>query len=264
MKNISEVTINGFKLDVFTNDWLGNSIVINKKWEEHITSFLTRNVKHGDVLVDVGSNYGYHSIINSSIFDKIYSFEPQTEIFNLQKKNIIKNKIQNINLYNCALGEKNKISSMSPIDYDNESINMGDLSIGDGGQTIYINTLDSFNIERVDYIKIDVQGYEKYVIDGSFNTINNFHPTIIIEIEEHQLRRFGYGAYDLFDILGSLNYIMYLMEHHYPSDYICVHKTKLEEFYKMNNQYIQPIVNNNELNRPLNNNIRNQLTYEKN
>jgi hypothetical protein len=133
---------------------------------------------------------------------------------------------------------------------------MGDLSVGVGGEKIEIKTLDSLEISKVDFIKIDVQGYEKYVLTGSENTIRNSKPIIIIEMENHQLKRFGYDVTELFETLRNFGYYIYLLDYHYPSDHVCVHKDNLNEFIEKNHKWIKPLTDSNHLN----NNLENYVT----
>jgi hypothetical protein len=153
---------------------------------------------------------------------------------------------------------------MSPIDYNHPSIHMGDLSVGVGGETIEVKTLDSLQIPKVDFIKIDVQGYEKYVLEGAKKTIMDSKPTIIIEMEDHQLRRFNYGVVELFEQLRNLDYYIYFLDYHYPSDHVCVHKDKLNNFIEINNQYIKPLTESNDLNNNIENGVTEKIIYDEN
>ena len=260
--NTLKTQTDNFIINTLPNDWSGVSIHGSKSWEPHITQILKRNFKLDSVFVDVGSNYGWHSIKSSSFCSVIYSFEPQKYIHNVQKMSINENNISNIQLYNCGIGDKNENKEMSPIDYDSPSIHMGDLSVGIGGESIEVRTLDSFQIPKVDFIKIDVQGYEKYVLEGGKNTIMSSKPTIIIEMEDHQLRRFNYGVVELFEQLRSMDYYIYFLDYHYPSDHVCVHKDKLNEFIQINGQYIKPLTNSNDLNRNIENGVSEKIIYD--
>jgi FkbM family methyltransferase len=188
--------------------------------------------------------------MSSSKCGKIYSFEPQKLMFEIQLSSITKNNITNIEVFNCGLGEENKESEMNPIDYE-LSVHIGDLSVGSGGEKIQIKRMDSIITEKVDFIKIDVQGYEKYVLLGSEEIIKNYKPTIIIEIESHQLLRFNYSLQELFDLIRSFGYYIFFLDYFYPSDHICVHQDKLEDFKKHNSEFIKPNETNNELNHNL-------------
>jgi FkbM family methyltransferase len=262
--NTLKVETDNFIINTLPNDWCGLSIFNQKSWEPHITQLLKRNFNLDSVFVDVGSNYGWHAIKSSPFCKTIYSFEPQKYIHDIQKFSINENNISNIKLYNCGVGNKNETTQMSPIDYENPSINMGDLSVGVGGETIEIKTLDSLQIPKVDFIKIDVQGYEKYVLEGAVNTITSSKPTIIIEMEDHQLRRFGYGVFELFEQLRHLDYYIYLLDYHYPSDHVCVHKDNLFQFKQNNSQYIRPLTESNNLNYNVENGVTEKIIYDEN
>jgi FkbM family methyltransferase len=262
--NILKTQTDNLIINTLPNDWCGNSIHNKKSWEPHITKLLNRNFKSDSVFVDVGSNYGWHSIKSSPYCNTVYSFEPQKLIHDIQNTSIIENFLTNINLFNCGIGDTNEIKEMSPIDYNNPSINMGDLSVGIGGESIEVRTLDSFQIPKVDFIKIDVQGYEKYVLEGGKNTIMSSKPTIIIEMEDHQLRRFNYGVVELFEQLRSMDYYIYFLDYHYPSDHVCVHKDNLNEFTQINSQYIKPLTESNDLNRNIENGVTEKIIYDQN
>ena len=206
--NTLKTHTDNFIINTFPNDWVGVSINKSKSWEPHITTLLNRNFNSDSVFVDAGSNYGWHSIKSSLFCKMVYSFEPQKYIHDLQKLSITENNISNIKLFNCGLGDVNEYKEMSPIKYDSASINMGDLSVGSGGEKIEIKTIDSLEISKVDFIKIDVQGYEKHVLIGSKNTIKNSKPIIIIEMENHQLKRFGYDATENFNFCMK-NFIVF-------------------------------------------------------
>ena len=240
------------------SDWLGGSILGGQIWEPHITKFLERNLTKDSIFVDVGSNYGWHSIKSSNFCKEIYSFEPQNLIYNLQLDSITENNISNIQLFNYGIGDRNEQKQMSPINYES-SVNIGDLSVGSGGENIEIKTIDSIIPNGFDFIKIDVQGYEKNVLMGAINNIKHYKPTIIIEMEDHQLRKFGYGCTELFNILKDFGYVIYLLDYFYPADHICVHKDKLHDFIIKNGQWICPLTESNSLNQNLENGITEKI-----
>ena len=257
--NLLQTKINNNTIYTLSNDWSGSSIHNGTLWEPHVTKFLQRNLLNNSVLIDVGSNYGYHSINSSSLCHLIYSFEPQKYIHDIQLKSIEYNNIHNIKLFNYAIGHYNGQTKMSAIDYDHPSIHMGDLSIGTNGESVDIRTLDSIDIPYANFIKIDVQGYEKYVLEGASTLISNHYPIIIIEIEEHQLARFNYGAKHLFDILKKLGYYIYFLDYHYPSDHVCVHQSCLQDFISKNHAFIQNLTEDNNLNHNIQHGIKEKI-----
>jgi FkbM family methyltransferase len=254
---IIKTKVDWFDIYTFKNDGIGGDIINGKIWENHIIEFLKNNLDIHTSFMDVGSNYGWHSIIASKYCDKVYSFEPQKTMFDIQKMSIDSNNIKNIMLYNFGLGNENTISEMNQINYESDWVNIGDLSVGSGGEKIDIKTIDSLNLPKIDFIKIDVQGYEKFVLEGGIEKIKKDKPTLIVELENFQLAKFGYDDSDIFTFFKNLDYIPFYLEYVYPSDHIFVHKDNMESFIKKNN--IQPLTEGNQLNNNLLNGVTNKI-----
>jgi FkbM family methyltransferase len=257
--NLVETIFEDFKIKTFKNDGIGNNIQSKKTWEPHIINFLERNLKKEDILIDVGSNYGWHVINAHKNCKFVYSFEPQMLIYLIQKENIDINKIKNVEIFNLALGNSTEKLNMSTINYEQNGLNIGDLSVGHGGEEIIVQKLDSFDFERVSYIKIDVQGYEKFVILGAQETIKKFKPILIVELENFQLQKFGYDSTELFELIKNYGYYPFLLDYSYPSDHVFVHVTKLEEFRKINNKFISSLDVSNNLNFNLENGVSEKI-----
>ena len=249
IENIVKTKVDWFNIYTFKNDGLGGDIIKGDIWEPHIVNFLKNNLNEKSIFVDIGSNYGWHSIIASKYCNKVFSFEPQKVMFDIQNLSIEENNSKNINLYNIGLGNENKKTEMNPINYESSWVNIGDLSLGVGGEEIEIKTLDSIDLPKIDFIKIDVQGYEKFVLQGGFNKINMDKPTLIVELENFQMIRFGYDDSDIFSLLKNIGYIPFYLEYSYPSDHVFVHETNIEEFITKNK--IQPLLESNKLNNNL-------------
>jgi FkbM family methyltransferase len=254
-----------YVFSTFTNDWMGMDIINGKNWEPHITEFLKTNLNENSTFIDVGSAYGWHSIHSSKLCKKILSFEPQGILYNIQKQNIDDNCIKNIDLYNIGIGDSNKTKFMTPINYENNSLNYGDLSVSscdnENGEKIVIKKLDSFRLKNVDIVKIDVQGYEKYVLLGLKDLIKTQKPSFIIEIESHQLRKFDCTPNEIYDLFKEYDYHIFLLDYHYPSDFACIHKDKLTSFRDKNKNYIFELTESNNINYCLENGVNERIYY---
>jgi FkbM family methyltransferase len=77
--------------------------------------------------------------------------------------------------------------------------------------TVQVHTLDSFNLENVDIIKIDCEGYEFPILQGAVQTITANRPIVQLEIVEAQCKRFGYTPQDIADFFINQigNYSIY-------------------------------------------------------
>lgn len=70
-------------------------------------------------------------------------------------------------------------------------------------RVVEVKTLDSFNLNDVDLIKIDVEGHEKRVLVGSLDTISRCKPILLIEIEQ---RHIDYDINEIFSFIENLGY----------------------------------------------------------
>lgn len=254
MNNIKKVKYDWFDIFVMSNDGIGIGLIKGQEWEPHLIKFLKNNSQKNLNFLDIGSNYGWHSIISSKLFKKVFSFEPQILLHNLQKESITENKIENIELYNFGLSNLNEEKTMNVINYNKDWINAGDLSIGNGGEKIVVKRLDDLNISDVGILKLDVQGYEKFVLEGGTETIKNNKPICVVELENFQMKKFGYDDAIIFKFFENLGYIPYLLDYEYPSDHIFVHESQLEVFKTKNK--IQNLYTNNHLNNNFSNGVR--------
>lgn len=151
-------------------------------------------------ILNAGANLGLVCLPISLFCDKVYAFEPLPRIFEYLKRNIENNKIQNIEAFNCALGDAEDILQMEPYGWDktpkdsghsvivNRSYNYGSLEqyvpkTNAGIIDVKAKTIDSYEFKDLDILLLDTEGYEPYVIEGSKKTIQQHKPYIIIEHE---------------------------------------------------------------------------------
>jgi hypothetical protein len=71
---------------------------------------------------------------------------------------------------------------------------------------VQVETIDSYQFQDVGFIKIDVEGYEKFVLEGAIQTIQRCRPTLQLEIVANQCRKFGYWGEDMIEWIRSLDY----------------------------------------------------------
>lgn len=263
-ENIKKTFLNDIVINVLENDWSGMDFIGGKLWEPHIVQFLENELLETSNFIDVGSNYGYLSVKASKFCNKVFSFEPQSLMYDLSKQTISDNSINNIEVFNFALGDEEKEIYLSKIDYSGSGIHVGEVSIqysNDVGETVKVVKLDNIFNDFVDIIKIDVQGYEKFVLKGSEEIIKNNKPILIVEIENHQLGKFNYNSGDLFNFIRDLDYYIFFLEYHYPSDFVCVHNSKLNDFREKNKNFIKPLLDSNGLNNCLNYGVNEMISY---
>jgi FkbM family methyltransferase len=266
MKTIISDNFLGLTFKYFINDSMASSSIGSKKeWEPHITKFtqLYNSLYNIKNIIDIGANFGYHTLLFSrECSENVYSFEPQIQNFELLEDNVKINEIKNIILHNYACGDENCEIKMTIFD-GNDTINMGDI-------TPNVNINDKFSISKsiilddyifqnkIDLIKLDVQGWEKKVLIGATNLLKVHKPILIVEFEVFQLEKTNTSCKELFDFIREQDYYIFYLEYAYPSDHLCVHNSNLEEFIIKFKNYIFPHTENNNLNNNLINGV-----YEK-
>lgn len=201
-----------FEVDISESiDWnIYYGLVHSRSWE----SFLTQ-LHAGDTVFDIGANVGeitFRIAQRVGNNGSVYSFEPQPQNFARLTRNLALNHYQNVRSQQLALGSSMGMISMAPRD----SLNSGTQRIveidspGKEPNLIPITTLDDFveanQIERLDSLKIDVEGYEIEVLKGGIRTIRHFHPTILIEIVDRFLQERGGSARKLLQMLEDEGY----------------------------------------------------------
>ena len=172
--------------------------------KEHLYEGL-KYVSNFNVAVDVGANIGTWSIEMAKHFNKVYSFEIYPPTFECLKKNIEERNLENkifINL--CGLGDKReRVSLMNDEKIHNT---VASLAISYKGELKYdVLTLDDFTFEDLNFLKIDVEGYEAKVLIGGKKTITKFKPIILLEYKERKAKFFG-GVKMIDAAIKELNY----------------------------------------------------------
>ena len=163
------------------------------KYEPYLTKLLLKQTRAGGKVVDVGANIGHYTIKTAKKVGKtgkIFAFEPEGMCFNLLKKNVEENKLKNVILKKLAAG-KNK----SKIKIQKSKMNYGDNKVSYQlrvtsyelmkTETIEMVSLDEcLGKEKIDLMKIDVQGWEPEVIEGAKRLIKKWKPTIFFEFDK--------------------------------------------------------------------------------
>jgi FkbM family methyltransferase len=133
------------------------------------------------VILDIGANIGVWTINLARQNRQVHCFEPFFPSYLALCGNIFLNKVENnVLVYNCALtnttDKKLYISN-------NEANNIGGVMLVEHpeGAEINLKTIDSLNLQRLDFIKVDVEGHEYNVLKGGEETIKKYKPVIFFE-----------------------------------------------------------------------------------
>jgi FkbM family methyltransferase len=166
----------------------------------------------GFVVLDIGANAGYYSLIAAIRTKQVYAFEPSLAMRQQLESNIKLNAIRNISVEPCAVSDRNGTATLYLSSSDNSGMTGMQPAENFSGVTQTINTvsIDEWIVTkdslRIDMIKIDVEGAEMKVLEGMKNVLEKDHPGIFIEIIPSLLEKYGSKAEDVFQFLDKFGY----------------------------------------------------------
>jgi FkbM family methyltransferase len=156
--------------------------------------------KNNGVFLNVGANIGCYAFSFVNQAKEILCFEPNIEAFECLHYNL--HKYKNVNLYNFAISDKD---TGYEVRCENDNIGMAFI-VESNNSEFQTKTIDSLKLEELDFILIDVEGFELKVLKGGEKTISKFNPIMIIEINDHTLSRVGIHRDDIFNWLKEHEY----------------------------------------------------------
>ena len=133
------------------------------------------------ICVDIGANVGLWSCDLVKSFGHVIAFEPVQQFIDCFKMNM---PTANYTMHCMALGRTESFIDMNIVQGNTGHTHINPGSMGKGA--IPMKTLDSFNLNNMDMIKIDVEGFEGEVLAGAFKTIKLNRPVLVVEQQNHE------------------------------------------------------------------------------
>ncbi|MFN0277450.1 MAG: FkbM family methyltransferase [Pyrinomonadaceae bacterium] len=180
-------------------------------------------VNEGDVVLDVGTNIGemllhFARLVGNDGF--VYGFEPDETNFANAQKNISLNDFQNIHVFNFGVSDKKETQKLYRVDEHNLGMNriLNDAEAArfEDFTVIETDTLDNIvvrnRIQKVDLIKIDIEGYEMHALRGARTVLETFKPKLFIEVGYARLLNLGTSPNELISYLNKFGYKVFHAE----------------------------------------------------
>lgn len=171
---------------------------------------LSRIIKPGMQILDIGANIGYYTIFFSRLVGKqgrVYAFEPEPLNFSYLKRNT--RNINNIILNNLAVSENSGEISLYCSDLSNVDAQTYDSGENRRALTVKCVSIDDYfpNAQKVDLVKLDIQGYEYFAIKGMVNTLANSAGVVLAgEFWPYGLKKSGVEPRQLIELLEKMNF----------------------------------------------------------
>jgi FkbM family methyltransferase len=173
---------------------------LKHQWDLHALTMLTRR---SGLAIDAGANIGIYTSVLAERFDAVWSFEPNpTLVPRLQAL-----RISNMAVFPLALGNETMRSTLAVPVVDGRTISgLGHLGSSDTPANqfdIVVVPLDSLSPPHISLMKVDVEGFEESMLNGSKSVLQRDHPDVLIEIEE---RHNPGGVARIVNMLAAIGY----------------------------------------------------------
>jgi FkbM family methyltransferase len=188
----NSVIVNDYKMKLIPNDeGISKELRVFHVHEPLLTQIIKNEIKDGMTCVEVGCNIGYYALLESKLVGKngkVIAIEPSPINFNCFKKNLELNKISNVEPFNFAVGNSNVMTNFFLSNISNWSkVIEKPLSNSDKNVIrIPLKKLDTFylehNLTKIDFIRMDIEGYEFKAYEGMKEIIKKYKPRLMIEV----------------------------------------------------------------------------------
>ncbi len=193
---------------------------------EGFLSLFRKHIPEGGVVFDVGASLGDHTATYSKFVGpsgEVHAFEPNPPTFECLLHNM--KHYKNVICHKYALGSRD--SSCGIV----EDENIGKAMISGSG-SIPVLPMDScfYDLKRLDFVKIDAEGYEPHILDGGIHTFAKHRPAILMEVNRPVLELQGFTVDDVYCRLHAMGYNYRPCEPHLSLemdmvDVLCIHES---------------------------------------
>lgn len=217
------IEVNGYKLITIPNDaGISTELQIFKTHEPLSTEVLKTELKDGMICLDIGANIGYYTLLERALVGgngKVIALEPSPLTYSYLNKNIELNRSIDVETFNLAFSSSNceipfLVGAMSNL---SRVANMDDGYSESSIIKVEARTLDSFvsnhHIEKLDFLRMDVEGHENAIIQGGLLTIKRFKPILHVEIHTSLL-----GSKETVFFLHKLQDLGYNVKYYIPRE----------------------------------------------
>jgi FkbM family methyltransferase len=167
--------------------------------DQNMLPLLRPYIPKGGTVVDAGAFIGDHTVFYARCVGSaghVHAFEPNTQAFECLHYNT---RALPVTCHNAGLSNTAASATVCKDD------NAGASHLSDG-QGCRVFPLDDLALPRLDFIKLDIEGFEVMALRGARDTIQRCRPTMLVEVNEGALQRQGYSALHIFAELHLLGY----------------------------------------------------------
>lgn len=212
-----------FKCDL--RDSIAREICFNSRYEPQETSLIESILRPGMTFADVGANWGYFTLIAAHLIGKhgrVISLEPDPRLFRTLQDNISRNRLSQVTALQVAAADEPGTLTLNGYDENGENWGVSSL-IADAVESASIfstaarpldSLLDEQGIDRVDLLKMDIEGAEEMALRGmSAGLAQHRYKRILLEAHPALLAAQQRTTSDILNLLTEAGYRGWVIDH---------------------------------------------------
>lgn len=211
----------GLRVYTYIGNDLSKCLFVGGCYEPNEFAFLDEILQPGMSFVDVGANEGLYTVFAAAkvgMGGRVLALEPSRREYARLTDNVRLNELRNVKALRIAASDFNGKARLRVAGYEHEGHN----TLGELGQEVEFSreeevqarrlddVLAEEGVEKVDVVKIDVEGAEEAVIRGMAETLARHRPMMLMEVFDRALRAQGSSAKSLIDLLRSRGYRIFV------------------------------------------------------
>jgi FkbM family methyltransferase len=215
----------GYVFPVDRGTLIGWSVHFFGTYEPEVRTEIRRYLKPGAIAIDVGANVGWHALLMATCAGstgRVYAFEPNDSTRQRLVSAVEANRLTHVTVEGRAVADRVGASGFQAPLAGHVWDGTGRLTSEPSreGATIECTTLDTFvaerHIERLAFVKIDVEGWELSVLRGARHVLTDLRPVVVFEYDPAYVSRAGGGAEDLWRCWSDANYELFALDPRRP------------------------------------------------
>ena len=191
-------------------------IFLKRTYEVEVTNLVKRVIREGWVVVDVGTQYGYYTLLLARLVGaqgSVYAFDPDPVSFRRLVDNLRRNDYRNVAAINKGVSNRSGTAKFYAS------------TLGYGKDTMFpkpnypypphefpTTTLDAEISDAPDFIKIDVEGAELLVLEGATRLLRNTDIGIVLEFHPRVLARTARSPEQVLEALHRMGFLTFFIE----------------------------------------------------